>query len=224
VDTRALLLSFELASATTLLLAVLAMPLAAWLAFSRRRWKVLVEALVGLPIVLPPTVIGFYLLVAMGPHSPLGAWVEQTTGLRLVFSFPGLLIASLVYSLPFAVQPFAAALAGVDRRLIEASWTLGVSRWATFRRLVLPLAAPGVIAGMVLTFAHTLGEFGVVLMVGGNIAGVTRTVSISIYDQVQALNYAVAWQTSLFLLGFSFIVLALTYALQRRAWALWPTN
>jgi molybdate transport system permease protein len=135
-----------------------------------------------------------------------------------------LLVASVLYSLPFTIQPVAAAFAGVDRKLIEASWCLGVSRAATFRRVVVPLARAGIAAGAVLSFAHTMGEFGVVLMVGGNIAGVTRTVSISIYDQVQALNYAAAWQTSLFLLGFSFTVLALTYALQRRVWALWPAS
>ena len=224
MDWQAILLSLKLASATTVILLFLGLPLAYWLTFSPHRWKFLVEALVALPLILPPTVLGFYILLAIGPRSPVGAFYATVTGGLLPFSFPGLLIASVFYSLPFAVQPVAAAFAGVDRKLIEAAWCLGVSRAATFRRVVVPLARAGIGAGAVLSFAHTMGEFGVVLMVGGNIAGVTRTVSISIYDQVQALNYAAAWQTSLFLLGFSFTVLALTYALQRRVWALWPMS
>jgi molybdate transport system permease protein len=142
----------------------------------------------------------------------------------LPFSFQGLLLASVLYSLPFTVQPVAASFAAVDRGLVEASWCLGVSRFATFRRVVAPLAARGLATGAILSFAHTMGEFGVVLMVGGNIAGVTRTVSISIYDQVQALDYAAATETSLFLLCFSFTVLALTYSFQRRAWSIWTMN
>ena len=224
MDWQAIWLSVKLASATTVILLILGLPLAYWLTFSPRRWKFLVEALVALPLILPPTVLGFYILLAIGPRSPVGAFYATLTGGLLPFSFPGLLIASVLYSLPFTIQPVAAAFAGVDRKLIEASWCLGVSRAATFRRVVVPLARAGIAAGAVLSFAHTMGEFGVVLMVGGNIAGVTRTVSISIYDQVQALNYAAAWQTSLFLLGFSFTVLALTYALQRRVWALWPAS
>jgi molybdate transport system permease protein len=224
MDWQAIWLSVKLATATTVILSILGLPLAYWLTFSPRRWKFLVEALVALPLILPPTVLGFYILLAIGPRSPVGAFYATLTGGLLPFSFPGLLIASVLYSLPFTIQPVAAAFAGVDRKLIEASWCLGVSRAATFRRVVVPLARAGIAAGAVLSFAHTMGEFGVVLMVGGNIAGVTRTVSISIYDQVQALDYAAAWQTSLFLLGFSFTVLALTYALQRRVWALWPTS
>jgi molybdate transport system permease protein len=224
MDWQAIWLSVKLASATTVILLLLGLPLAYWLTFSPRRWKFLVEALVALPLILPPTVLGFYILLSIGPRSPVGALYATLTGGLLPFSFLGLLIASVLYSLPFTVQPVAAAFAGVDRKLIEASWCLGVSRAATFRRVVVPLARAGIAAGAVLSFAHTMGEFGVVLMVGGNIAGVTRTVSISIYDQVQSLDYAAAWQTSLFLLGFSFTVLALTYALQRRVWALWPTS
>jgi molybdate transport system permease protein len=189
---------------------------AAWLASSRWRWKPLVEAVVALPLVLPPTVLGFYLLVAMGPMSPFGrAWIS-TFGRPLAFSFEGLLLASIVYSLPFAVQPFAAALSAVDPRLVEASHTLGVSRLATFFRVSLPIAAPGVVAGAVLTFAHTLGEFGVVLMVGGNIRGETRTLSIAIFDAVEQLDYATASRTALFLLAVSFTVLVVTYSLRRR--------
>lgn len=211
-----------LAASTTLLLLLIGLPIAYWLAFTRWRWKFLVEAVVALPLVLPPTVLGFYVLVALGPRSPVGRWYEGLTGGTLPFSFQGLLVASVLYSLPFAVQPFASALGSVDRRLVEASWCLGVSRPGTFRRILAPLALPGIVTGMVLSFAHTLGEFGVVLMVGGNLPGRTRTVSIAIYDEVQALNYDAAAETSLFLLAVSFAALALTYGLQRKAWAPWP--
>lgn len=224
MDWQAIWLSARLSASTTAILLCIGLPLAHWLAFSRRRWKFLVESVVALPLVLPPTVLGFYVLLAIGPHSPVGALYARLTGGMLPFSFQGLLLASVLYSLPFTVQPVAAAFAAVDRGLVEASWCLGVSRFATFRRVVVPLSLRGIAAGAVLSFAHTMGEFGVVLMVGGNIAGVTRTVSISIYDRVQALDYAAATRTSLFLLGFSFVVLALTYALQRRVWSVWPVN
>jgi len=224
MDLAAFRLSLALATLTTALLLALGLPLAHWLATSRWRLKFLVEALVGLPLVLPPTVLGFYLLVTFGPHSPLGRAYAAVAGHPLAFSFDGLLVASVLYGLPFAVQPFAAALASVDPRLIEASHSLGVSGVATFFRVRLPLAAPGVLAGTVLAFAHTLGEFGVVLMVGGNIAGETRTLSIAIFDAVQVLDYASANRTALFLLGVSFAVLTLTYALQRRAGSGWPTR
>jgi molybdate transport system permease protein len=223
MDWVAIRLSLELAGLTTLLLALLGLPLAYWLAFSRWRFKFLVEAVVALPLVLPPTVLGFYVLLAIGPRSPLGRAYEALVGHGLAFTFQGLLLASVLYSLPFAVQPFAAALAGVDRRLVEASWCLGASRLRTLLRVVAPLARPGLVAGLVLTFAHTLGEFGVVLMVGGNLPGVTRTVSVSIYDHVQALDYAAAGRTSAFLLAVSFGVLAFTYARQRRPPTTWPS-
>ena len=217
MDLAALRLSALLSALTTLLLLAIGLPIAYWLTTTRRRWKVLVEAIVALPIVLPPTVLGFYLLVAFGPRSPLGRGFVAVTGHTLAFSFEGLLLASVLYSLPFAVQPFAVALGRVDPRLVEASFTLGESRLQTFRRVSLPLALPGVLAGAVLSFAHTLGEFGVVLMVGGNVPGVTRTLSISIYDAVEQLDYAAAGKTSLLLLAVSFTVLVLTYALQRRS-------
>jgi molybdate transport system permease protein len=220
MDWGAIALSLRLATCTTLVLCVLGLPLAYWLATSRWRGKFLLEAVVALPLVLPPTVLGFYLLLALGPRSPLGRGYEALTGSTLPFSFPGLLVASVLYSLPFAVRPFAVAFAGIDRRLVEASWCLGVSRMGTFFRVVVPLAWPGILTGMIMAFAHTVGEFGVVLMVGGNIPGQTRTVSISIYDDVQALDYAAAGRTALFLLLFSFVTLAVTYALQRRTWAL----
>ncbi|GLH69755.1 molybdenum ABC transporter permease subunit [Geothrix rubra] len=223
MDWEALRLSLRLAALTTLALLALGLPLAYWLAFTRRRWKFLVEAVVGLPLVLPPTVLGFYLLVAMGSRSPLGKTWTALTGHPLAFSFEGLLAASILYSLPFTVQPFAAAFAAVDRGLIEASWCLGVSRVRTFLRVVVPLSWAGLLTGMVLSFAHTLGEFGVVLMVGGDLPGRTRTVSIAVFDQVQALDYAAAGRTALLLLGVSFTVLALVYGLrraQRKPWTL----
>jgi molybdate transport system permease protein len=216
MDWTAVTLSLRLATLTTLILCLLGLPLAYWLALSRWRWKFLVEAVVALPLVLPPTVLGFYLLLALGPRSLLGQGYAAATGSTLAFSFPGLLLASVLYSLPFAVRPFAVAFAAVDRQLIEASWCLGVSRLGTFCRIVVPLAWTGVLAGMILCFVHTVGEFGVVLMVGGNIAGVTRTISIAIYDDVQALDYEAAGQTSLALVAVSFAALALTHALQRR--------
>jgi molybdate transport system permease protein len=221
MDTAALALSARLAGLTTLLLLLLGLPLAWWLTVSRFRLKFLVEAVVALPLVLPPTVLGFYLLTGLGPHSPAGRLFEAVAGHPFPFSFAGLLVASVLYSLPFAVQPFAAALAGVDRRLVEASHTLGVSPLATFLRVTLPLAWPGVLAGAVLTFAHTLGEFGVVLMVGGNIPGQTRTMAVAIFDHVEALEYADAHRTAGLLLAVSFAVLALVYALQRRPFFRW---
>jgi len=224
MEWQAIWLSLRLSFWTALILLAAGMPAAYWLTFSRRKWKFLVEAVVALPLVLPPTVLGFYILLAIGPRSPVGRLYGTLTGGLLPFSFEGLLVASVLYSLPFAVQPFASGFAAVDRRLIEASWCLGVSRAATFFRVILPLSVPAVVTGMILSFAHTLGEFGVVLMVGGNLAGITRTVSISIYDDVQGLNYQSAMNTSLLLLGVSFVVLAATYGLRRRFWAVWPMN
>ena len=221
---QALTLTLRLAVTVSVILLIVGIPLAYWLAFSRKRWKFLVEAVVSLPIVLPPTVLGFYVLVAIGPLSPVGRWYQSMAGHGLAFTFGGLVVGSVLYSLPFTVQPVTASFAAVDRALVEASWCLGVSRFATFRRVVVPLSLRGIATGAILSFAHTMGEFGVVLMVGGNIAGVTRTVSISIYDQVQALDYAAATQTSLFLLALSFTVLALTYSFQRRVWHVWPMN
>ncbi len=221
MDFAALLLSGELAGLTSALLVLLGLPIAWWLVVSRWRWKFLVEAVVALPIVLPPTVLGFYLLTGLGPRSPAGRLFAAVAGHPFPFSFTGLVIASVLYSLPFAVQPFAGALAGVDRRLVEASYTLGVSPLATFFRVTLPLAWPGVLAGAVLTFAHTLGEFGVVLMVGGNIPGRTRTLSVAIFDHVEALEYGAAHRTAGLLLAISFAVLALVYGLQRRPFFRW---
>lgn len=219
---QALLLTLRLAAVVCGILLAIALPLSHWLASSRWKGKFLVEALVALPIVLPPTVLGFYVLTAIGPLSPFGRWYSQLTGSSLAFTFRGLVVGSVLYSLPFAVQPMVAAFSSVDRKLLDASAILGASHWRTFWRIMLPLSMPGVLAGMVLSFAHTLGEFGVVLMVGGNIPGATRTVSILIYDQVQALNYTVANQTALLLLAICFVLLTLLYGLSRRGtWAMW---
>jgi molybdate transport system permease protein len=218
MDWQAIGLTAQLAAVVSAILLVISLPLAHWLTFSRRRWTFLIEALVSLPLILPPTVLGFYLLLAMGSRSPIGRWWTELTGHGLAFTFEGLVIASVFYSLPFAVQPIAAAFAGVDRSLLEASATLGLSRWRTFRRVTLPLAIDGVVVAAVLTFAHTVGEFGVVLMVGGNLPGITRTVSIAIYDDVQAIRYAEANQTALALLAFSLAVLVAVYGSRRRSY------
>ncbi len=212
-----LLLSLKLALVTSGLLLAIGLPLAWWLAFTRFRLRFLVESLVALPIVLPPTVLGFYLLVVLGSRGWLGQFWMELTGHPLAFSFEGLVIGSVIYSLPFAVQPFTAALKSVDRRLLAASAILGASGWRTFWRNSFPLALPGIIAGFALSFAHTLGEFGVVLMLGGNIPGQTQTASIAIYDNVQMLDYFAAGRQSLILLGISFGLLLLIHALNGRS-------
>jgi molybdate transport system permease protein len=217
----ALFLTLKLAALVCTVLLLLGLPIAYWIAFSPWRWKFIVEAIVALPLVLPPTVLGFYVLVATGQQSPLGRLYRSWSGHLLPFSFAGLALASVIYSLPFAVQPMVAAFSLVDRNLLNASAILGASPMRTFFRIVFPLSIGGVVTGMVLSFAHTLGEFGVVLMVGGNIPGVTETISIAIYDDVQALDYASANRLALVLLIFSFIVLSVTYSLNRRTWGPW---
>lgn len=229
IDWQALRLTVELAVVVSAILFVTGLPLAYWITFSSWRWKFFVEAIIALPIVLPPTVLGFYVLVALGSQSPLGRWWQSFTGHTLAFTFPGLVIGSVLYSLPFAVQPFAASFSSIDHKLLAASATLGASPLRTFFRVVLPLSVPGLVTGLVLAFAHTMGEFGVVLMVGGNIPGVTRTVSISIYDQVQATDYATANSMALLLLVFCFVVLTLVYGLNRKtssqkSWTLGPVK
>lgn len=215
MDWPALWLTARLALVTSCVLLAVGLPLAWWLATTRWRGRVFVEAVVALPLVLPPTVIGFYVLLGLGPKSALGRAVEAVLGHALPFSFAGLVVASALYSLPFAVQPFTAAFRAVPGELLEAAWSVGATRARTFFRIAVPLAWPGLLAGMVLSFAHTLGEFGVVLMVGGNIPGVTRTVSVSIYDAVQGLDYESAGRTAAVLLLISFAILSATYALQR---------
>jgi molybdate transport system permease protein len=222
MDWQAFLLTVRLAVLVTGILLLLGLPIAYWITYSRRRWKFLIEAVVAMPLVLPPTVLGFYILLALGSKSPVGGWWESLTGHTLAFTFEALVIGSVIYSLPFTVQPLAAAFSTVDQKFVAASATLGASRLRTFLRIILPLSISGLMTAVALTFAHTMGEFGVVLMVGGNIPGVTRTVSIDIYDQVQATNYTSANQTALVLLAISFVALSLVYALNRRVWALWP--
>ena len=217
MDWQALWLTVRLALLVATALLVIGLPVAYWISYSRWPWKFLVEALIALPIVLPPTVLGFYVLVALGSRSPLGRWWQGFTGHTLAFTFEGLLIGSVVYSLPFAVQPFAASFRSVDSRLLAASETLGASKLRTFVQVVIPLSVPGLVTGVALSFAHTMGEFGVVLMVGGNIPGVTRTVSIDIFDKVQALNYSGANHTAVVLLVISFLILAVVYGINRRA-------
>ena len=219
---QAIALSLQLAVCVAGILLAVGLPIAYWVTFSRWRWKFLVEAIVALPLVLPPTVLGYYILVGLGPRHFAGRVWQSWFGHTLPFTFGGLLVASVLYSLPFAVQPISAGFEAVDRRLIEASWTLGASRLATFFRVLLPLSSAGAVTGIVLSFAHTIGEFGVVLMVGGSIPGVTRTVSIDIYDQVQAVDYSAANETALVLLLISFTVLCLVYGVNRRIWTLWP--
>jgi molybdate transport system permease protein len=222
MDWTAIALSVKLAALVSTILLFIALPLAHWITFAGRRWTFLVEALVALPLVLPPTVLGFYVLVSIGSRSPVGRIWTAWTGHGLAFTFEGLVLASLLYSLPFAVQPIAAAFTSIDTALLEASAMLGASPWRTFVRITLPLSIEGILAGVILSFAHTIGEFGVVLMVGGNLPGVTRTISISIYDQVQALQYDAANRTALVLLAFSFLVLAAVYGLRRRPWSVTP--
>jgi molybdate transport system permease protein len=222
MDWQAFWLTIRLAFSVTGLLLVIGFPLAYWIAFSKWRWKFLVEAIVGLPIVLPPTVLGFYVLIVLGQRGPLGKWWQSMTGHTLAFTFAGLVIGSVLYSLPFAVQPLAASFASVDSRLLAASAVLGVSKLRTFWRVIVPLSVSGLVTATALTFAHTMGEFGVVLMVGGNIPGVTRTLSIDIYDQVQDLNYSAANATALVLIGIAFMLLSLVYSFNRKLWKTWP--
>jgi len=224
IEWTALFLTLKLALVVCAILVVIGMPIAAWLSFTNWRWKFLIESIVALPLVLPPTVLGFYVLVALGSNSPVGRWYHHLTGHGLAFTFEGLAIASVIYSLPFTVQPMVAAFSQVDRNLINASSILGASQLRTFFAIVLPLSVAGVVTGVVLSFAHTLGEFGVVLMVGGNIPGVTQTISIAIYDKVQALDYASANRMALLLMTVSFVTLSITYAVNRRVWAVWPMH
>ncbi len=209
-------LSVQLAATTMVILIVVGTPLAWWLARTPSRWKSAVQAIVALPIVLPPTVLGFYLLVVLGPNGAIGSWWVELTGETLTFSFTGLVIASCLYSLPFAVQPLLGAFEALDKRDLEAAWTLGASRLDAFFSIAVPQSIRGYLGAVVLSFAHTLGEFGVVLMVGGNIPGETRVISIAIYDQVESLNYASAHRLSAILLVFAFLVLLAMFVINRR--------
>jgi len=219
---EALWLSLKLATCVAAILLLLGMPLAYWLSQTKWHGKFLLESVVALPLVLPPTVLGFYLLAAMGANGPLGKLWMAWFGHTLAFTFLGLVLASAIYSLPFAVQPLVAVFESVDSRLLDAAAVLGAGSWRTFREIILPLSMRGVVTAAVLSFAHTLGEFGVVLMVGGNIPGVTRTVSIDIYDRVQSLDYSAAHRLAIALALISFAVLSTIYAVNRRVWSPWP--
>lgn len=216
MDFGPLWLSAKLALTTTFILIAVGAPLAWWLSQSRSRWQPMVQAIVAMPIVLPPTVLGFYLLIILGPNGAIGSWWVSLTGDTLTFSFTGLVIASCIYSLPFAIQPMQSAFESLPRRTLEAAWLLGASRLDAFFSVAVPLSVRGFLGAAVLSFAHTLGEFGVVLMVGGNIPGETRVVSIAIYDHVETLDYASAHQLSLVLIAFAFITLFTMFVVNRR--------
>jgi molybdate transport system permease protein len=216
MDWQAANVSLWLAAITAVVLLPLGLALARWLALTPSPWRPLVEALMLLPLLLPPTVIGFYLLASLGQTSALGAWLARHADVRLVFSFQGLLLASVLVNLPFMVQPIQRSFAALPHTLREAAWVSGLSRWRTFVSIELPLAWPGLVAGVALTVAHTLGEFGVVLMVGGSIPGETRTLSIAIYDRVQAFDMAGAHTMALTLVAVSLVALALVFATDRR--------
>jgi molybdate transport system permease protein len=215
MDTQALWLTLRLAAATTAILLVLSLPLAWWIASGTGWLRAIAQAIVALPLVLPPTVLGFYLLIALGPLTAPGRILTRLFGHPLAFSFTGLLIGSVLYSLPFAVQPLVAGLRSVERGYIEAAAMLGASPLRSFSTVTLPAARGSLIAATVLAFTHTVGEFGVVLMIGGNIPGLTRTLSIDIYDKVQDLNYSDANQTAALLLAFAFIMLLVIYLVPR---------
>ncbi len=213
LDFEPFYLTLKLAFATTAVLFIVGVPLSYWLAFSQSRFKVILHAFISLPLVLPPTVLGFYLLLAFSPESIIGRFLESLFDVRLVFSFTGLVIASVIYSLPFMIQPIHSGFLSVPKNLIEASYTLGKSKITTIARVLLPNMRNSLFTGCILSFAHTIGEFGVVLMVGGNIPGETRVISVAIYGEVEAMNYHNANVYAAILLGFSFLVLVLVYAL-----------
>ena len=211
MDWQPLILTFELALVTTLFLLVISIPLSYWLAHTKSRIKPIIETLVSMPLVLPPTVLGFYLLLAFSPSNSFGSWLDEYLGLRLIFSFEGLVIASIIYSLPFMVHPVQAGFSSLPSSISEASYMLGKSKTTTLFKVLLPNIKTSLLTGIVLAFAHTIGEFGVVLMIGGNIPGKTKVASIAIYDEVEALNYAAANSYSLILFAITFCILLMVY-------------
>lgn len=215
-DWQPLLLTFRLAAITTVILFVIGIPLAYWIAYTRTRFKPVIETLVSMPLVLPPSVLGFYLLLAFSPHNAFGQWLEQWFNIRLVFSFAGLVIGSVIFSLPFMVHPVQSGFQGLPVSLIEASRTLGKPDVVTLFRVLLPNIKPALLSGAVLSFAHTIGEFGVILMIGGNIPGVTKVASIAIYDEVESLNYAAANFYALVLFVVTFAILLTVYLVNRK--------
>lgn len=216
IDFEPIFLTLKLALVTTLLLLIVGLPLAYWLAFSKTKSKVIIEAIVSLPLVLPPSVLGFYLLIAFSPENAFGHFLENYFNIRLVFTFKGLVIASVLYSLPFMVQPLQSGFKSISKNLIDASYTLGKSKRQTLFKVLLPNMKTALITGIVLSFAHTIGEFGVVLMIGGSIPSETKVVSIAVFDEVTAMNYHTANVYSAILLIFSFVVLVTVYSINRR--------
>jgi len=221
IDWSPIILTFKLALITTVLLFFISIPLAYWLAFTKKKIKPVIEALVSMPLVLPPTVLGFYLLIALSPSSSIGSFLNNTFDLQLVFSFEGLVLASMIYSLPFMVHPIQSGLSNLSTSLSEASYVLGKSKWETLVNVLLPNVKPSLLTGVVLAFAHTIGEFGVVLMIGGSIPNETKVASIAIYEEVEALNYGIANAYSLFLLVVSFLILLTVYLLNGRKGSGW---
>jgi len=211
MDWQPLVLTFKLAVVTTAILFVISIPIASWLSSTKSKIRPVLETLVSMPLVLPPTVLGFYMLVAFSPENIFGNWLNEWLGIRLIFSFEGLVVASVIYSLPFMVQPIQAGLSSLPSTLKEASYTMGKSKMTTLLKILLPNIKPSLLTGIVLSFAHTVGEFGVVLMIGGNMPGKTKVASIAIYDEVEALNYAAANSYSLILFSVTFIILLLVY-------------
>lgn len=210
-----LLITFKLAFCTTIILVITGLPLAYWLTYTRTKMKPLIEALVSMPMVLPPSVIGYYMLMVYSPRNWFGAWISRVFDLRLAFTFEGVLIASVIFSLPFMVQPLHNGLCSLPASLREASWTLGKSKTVTFFKVLLPNIKPSIITAIALTFAHTIGEFGVVLMVGGNMPGETRVASIAIYDEVQSLNFDTANQYAFILFIISLALLTTIYSVNK---------
>ncbi len=213
---QTLWVTFKLAFLTTVILVIIGLPIAYWLAYSRYKIKPIVEALVSMPMVLPPSVIGYYMLVIYSPRNWFGAWLGRVFDIRLAFSFEGVLIASVIFSLPFMVQPLQNGLRSLPNTLREASYTLGKSKIITFFRVLIPNIKPSIITAIALTFAHSIGEFGVVLMVGGNMPGKTRVASIAIYDEVQSLNFSTANRYAFILFAVSFILLATIYSVNKK--------
>ncbi len=211
-----LILTLKLALITTFILLILSIPVAFWLSRTKSRIKPIIETIVTMPLVLPPTVLGFYFLLAFSPNNSFGAWLDNTFGLQLLFSFTGLVIASVIYSLPFMVQPIQSGLKNLSPSLAEAAYLMGKSKWETLRHVQLPNIKASVITGIVLSFAHTVGEFGVVLMIGGNIPGQTKVASIAIYDEVEAMNYSAAHFYSFVLFAITFCILLSVYSLNNR--------
>ncbi len=211
MDWSPLILTFKLALITTLLLLVISIPLAYWLAYTKSRIKPVIETLVSMPLVLPPTVLGFYMLIAFSPSNAFGNWLDEWFGLRFVFSFEGLVLASIFYSLPFMVHPIQSGFNNLSTSLKDAAYVMGKSKFTTLFKVLLPNIRPSLLTGIILAFAHTIGEFGVVLMIGGNISGKTKVASIAIYDEVETLNYDVANMYSLILFGITFMILLFVY-------------